>query len=79
MSQQGAMDAEEYARRVVSVVQRRSRPLWFWSGGSVAIAWLMYYFVPLRLRLYLMARRFGLTGNKVKLLGQGAAQNRPTA
>ncbi|KFG79059.1 putative oxidoreductase,short chain dehydrogenase [Metarhizium anisopliae] len=68
MSQKGAMDTDEYARKIVGMIQKKSRPIWFWSGGSVSIAWFMYYFVPRRLRLFVMARRFGLIGKK--LLGQ---------
>ncbi|KID74187.1 NAD(P)-binding domain protein, partial [Metarhizium brunneum ARSEF 3297] len=68
MSQKGAMDTDEYARKMVGMIQKKSRPIWFWSGGSVSIAWFMYYFVPRRLRLFVMARRFGLIGKK--LLGQ---------
>ncbi|KAK9442103.1 hypothetical protein VB005_03158 [Metarhizium brunneum] len=68
MSQKGAMDTDEYARKIIGMIQKKSRPIWFWSGGSVSIAWFMYYFVPRRLRLFVMARRFGLIGKK--LLGQ---------
>ncbi|KID97517.1 NAD(P)-binding domain protein, partial [Metarhizium majus ARSEF 297] len=68
MSQEGAMDTDEYARKIICMIQKKSRPIWFWSGGSVSIAWFMYYFVPRRLRLFVMARRFGLIGKK--LLGQ---------
>lgn len=68
MSQKGAMDTDEYARKIVGMIQKKSRPIWFWSGGSVSIAWFMYYFVPRRLRLFVMARQFGLIGKK--LLGQ---------
>lgn len=62
------MDTDEYARKIVGMIQKKNRPIWFWSGGSVSIAWFMYYFVPRRLRLFVMARRFGLIGKK--LLGQ---------
>lgn len=62
------MDTDEYARKIIGMIQKKSRPIWFWSGGSVSIAWFMYYFVPRRLRLFVMARRFGLIGKK--LLGQ---------
>ncbi|KID84036.1 NAD(P)-binding domain protein [Metarhizium guizhouense ARSEF 977] len=68
MSQEGAMDTDEYARKIIGMIQKKSRPIWFWSGGSVSLAWFMYYFVPRRLRLFVMARRFGLIGKK--LLGQ---------
>ncbi|KAG8410286.1 hypothetical protein J3458_017998 [Metarhizium acridum] len=65
MSQKGAMDTDEYARKVVGMIQKKSKPIWFWSGGSVSIAWFMYYFVPRSVRLFVMARRFGLTGKKL--------------
>ncbi|EFY84795.1 oxidoreductase,short chain dehydrogenase, putative [Metarhizium acridum CQMa 102] len=65
MSQKGAMDTDEYARKVVGMIQKKSKPIWFWSGGSVSIAWFMYYFVPRSVRLFVMARRFGLIGKKL--------------
>jgi hypothetical protein len=68
LSQQGAMDTDEYARKVVGMIRKKKRPIWFWSGGSVTLAWCLYYFVPRSARLFLMARRFGLIGQK--LLGR---------
>jgi hypothetical protein len=62
------MDAAEYARKVVGMIQKKKKPLWLWSGGSVTLAWFLYYFVPRGVRLHLMAKRFGLVGQK--LLGR---------
>lgn len=65
LSQKGAMDTDDYARKVVRMIQKKKRPLWFWSGGSISIAWFLYYFVPRSARLFIMARRFGLTAQKL--------------
>ena len=60
-SQTGAMATDVYARGVVDMLMKKKRPLWYWRGAKVWVAWLVYYFVPKRLKLFLMARRYGLT------------------
>ncbi|TQW00856.1 hypothetical protein V2A60_001897 [Cordyceps javanica] len=62
-----SMATDVYARTVVRMIESKKRPLWFWAGAKTTMAWFLYTFVPLRLRLYLMAKRFGLL-----TLGQGA-------
>ncbi|KAM3512742.1 hypothetical protein MY11210_003616 [Beauveria gryllotalpidicola] len=62
-----SMAADVYARSVVRMIESKKRPLRFWAGAKSTLVWLLYTFVPLRLRLYMMAKRFGLL-----TLGQGA-------
>lgn len=59
--QEQGMETREYARHVVRMIQRKRKPRWFWSGGGVTLVWLLYYFVPKRLRLTIMARMNGLS------------------
>lgn len=56
----GAMNTEEYARQVVAMIKGNSRPRWLWAGGSAILVRILYYILPQRLRLAIMARRFGL-------------------
>ncbi|KAG6003792.1 hypothetical protein E4U43_000861 [Claviceps pusilla] len=60
LSQEGAMQTDEYARGVVRAIEKKKRPLWLWRGGSAWLCFFLYYLTPRRLRLYMMARRFGL-------------------
>ncbi|KAM3563394.1 hypothetical protein MY1884_001307 [Beauveria asiatica] len=62
-----SMATDVYARSVVRMIESKKRPLRFWAGAKSTLAWFLYNLVPLRLRLYVMARRFGLL-----TLGQGA-------
>ncbi|EGX96201.1 short chain dehydrogenase/reductase [Cordyceps militaris CM01] len=55
-----SMATDAYARTVVRMIQAKKRPLWFWAGAKSTLIWFLYNFVPKRLRLYIMARRFGL-------------------
>lgn len=61
-SQDGAMDTDAYAASVVRMLDRRTKPRWFWSGGKSTIVWLLYYLLPTWLRMRIMGRRFGLVG-----------------
>lgn len=54
------MATDAYARTVVRMIDSKKRPLRFWAGAKSTLAWFLYHFAPLRLRLYLMAKRFGL-------------------
>ncbi|KAG5982190.1 hypothetical protein E4U55_002208 [Claviceps digitariae] len=60
LSQEGAMQTKEYAQSVVRAIEKKKRPSWLWRGGSAWTCFFLYYFIPRRLRLYMMARRFGL-------------------
>ncbi|OAA60849.1 short chain dehydrogenase/reductase [Cordyceps fumosorosea ARSEF 2679] len=55
-----SMATDVYARTVVRMIQSKKRPLRFWAGAKSTLAWFLAMFVPLRWRLYLMAKRFGL-------------------
>ncbi|QUC21804.1 uncharacterized protein UV8b_06045 [Ustilaginoidea virens] len=59
-SQEGAMDTDKYARAVVSMIQKKNKPIWFWQGGFSSLAWFLHYFIPRSMRLYIMARNFGM-------------------
>ncbi|KAJ6789389.1 hypothetical protein PWT90_00942 [Aphanocladium album] len=54
-----SVEAADYARTVVSMIEKKHRPIWFWAGAKSTFAWLLFNFVPLRVRLWLLARRFG--------------------
>lgn len=55
-----SQEPADYARDVVRMIDSKKRPLRFWAGAKSTFAWILYYFVPLRLRLFLIARQFGL-------------------
>jgi hypothetical protein len=58
LPQNGRMDTDTYARKVVSMIQKKNKkPIWFWRGRSASLAWFLYYFVPRSVRLFLVARR----------------------
>lgn len=44
------------------MIESKKRPLQFWAGGKATFAWFLYLLVPLRVRIWMMARRFGLIG-----------------
>ncbi|KAJ5449524.1 short chain dehydrogenase, partial [Penicillium daleae] len=46
LSQNGAMERDKYARKVVNMIHKKKKPIWLWSGGSASLAWFLYYFVP---------------------------------
>ena len=54
------MDTDKYARAVVSMIQKKNKPIWFWQGGFSSLAWFLHYFIPRSMRLYIMARNFGM-------------------
>lgn len=59
-SQDFGMDTDEYAASVVRMINRKSKPLWFWAGGKVLMVKLVYYLIPKWLRLKRMANSYGL-------------------
>lgn len=59
-SQDGAMNTDEYAARVVSMIVKKNKPLWFWAGNKAFVIRILYYILPRWLRLNIMANRSGL-------------------
>ncbi|KAJ3496339.1 hypothetical protein NLG97_g2728 [Lecanicillium saksenae] len=58
--QDQGMDTETYARHVVGMIQKKTKPRTFWSGGGAFPVWFLYNCLPTGLRLAVMAQRHGL-------------------
>lgn len=58
-SQSGSMDTTTYAKKVVGMIVKKKRPLWFWAGNKSFTVWLTYYLLPRWLRNRIMAKSYG--------------------
>lgn len=58
-SQSGSMDTTVYAKKVVGMIVKKNRPLWFWAGHKSFTVWLTYYLLPTWLRVRIMAKSYG--------------------
>lgn len=73
-SQDGAMNTDEYASRVVNMLVKKNKPLWFWAGNKAFLVRILYYILPRWVRHSIMGNRSGMNILKQKVQKQEAAK-----